>query len=898
MASRRVSGESTSDLYIRLGLSIADLDSGFVDAQRTIRDNMSRLWRENTIIDLQARVDLTGLDDTADAARILTIRTQALNQQIKIQRDRVRLASAELLNMETRTGATSDQTQRARIALEHHRLELARLEDQLQHLNDTQDNNTASLGDFGEAFDNIARQCWNFIGIAEVVGGALTDLIDHFRELQTQAYELNMPVNDVENFLRTMRLAGGDIGDFEGYIRGITDAYVKGEFDDPEFLALDKFGAKITDATGRLKNFEEITEEVYQAYLKAKEAGEEIEFLQLTGGEAGVRDAIQYFERLAEAKEDASKIFDAGLDPDELHEADRALNLLTEQLSEFKDAAVNVIVPKATDTLKYFFEIIRGGSEFLVENKDVLQHFTEPILGVVALGEKAFEIRQMMLGAADAQQDLSEAIESTAVSWADFRKETETQLPDSNPLSQYALKRIKDFRDELAELRIEIDYADNEYQQALAKLDLWKKNELTDKLFVSDDERLAIEELYSAKLEQIEQERADKIESIREKSAASERTALENKLAAIEEAKDEWISIGMEESEALQLAEKEKNDAILALEQEFEEARASIGQTGLEKALARIEKEKQAWIQKGIDEVAATEWAEQAKIDAQRNAALNALKSQIKEMHAFFESGYGGLQEYYKQQLYQSGVTPKDLQITPQQLQDYQQAQQMAMKSLLPNFMSEAEKTTNEALERNWAESYRDKVKTMRGVAIGDDGKIWALTEGTPHHYPYNEKGELDKDRAYQLSSDARLEEYFGNKRYQEGLEGVNIDDASESISKALSDALAQNIDEASEALEQELQTATEGMSEYTQSLAEVTERTADFAAKLQDIEFPANSSDNLANQPITNNITNQITIQEAHAWDREHIQELAEEVADIITPALKEALGGDSNAY
>ena len=51
--------ESVSDLYIRLGLSLDELENGFVDGERTIRDNMSRLSRANRIIELQMQVDLS-----------------------------------------------------------------------------------------------------------------------------------------------------------------------------------------------------------------------------------------------------------------------------------------------------------------------------------------------------------------------------------------------------------------------------------------------------------------------------------------------------------------------------------------------------------------------------------------------------------------------------------------------------------------------------------------------------------------------------------------------------------------------------------------------------------------------------------------------------------------------
>ena len=147
--------------------------------------------------------------------------------------------------------------------------------------------------------------------------------------------------------MRQLRLGGGDIGDFEGYIRGITDAFVKGEVDDPEFVALSKYGAQITDATGRLKEFQDIADEVYRAFKKADYAGEAIEFLQLTGGESGIRDAIQFFRRYEEALADAQKISKAGIDESQLHELDRTMNLVAEQATELKNALGDIFVPAA-----------------------------------------------------------------------------------------------------------------------------------------------------------------------------------------------------------------------------------------------------------------------------------------------------------------------------------------------------------------------------------------------------------------------------------------------------------------------------------------------------------------------------------------------------------------------
>ncbi|MBR0289640.1 MAG: hypothetical protein IJQ82_11740 [Selenomonadaceae bacterium] len=403
------------------------------------------------------------------------------------------------------------------------------------------------------------------------IGAAATatkELLDEFRELQNQSYELNMSFPDTRNFLRQLRLGGGDIGDFEGYIRGITDAWVKGEYDDPEFIALRKYGAEITDATGRLKEFKDITEEVYQAWKQADAAGEGIEFLQLTGGEAGVRDAIQFFKRYEEAKEDAAKIFKAEFDDEQLHKLDRAMNLVEEQSKELKAALGDIFVPAVQSAAEKFFNVLHDGTEYLVENTDAIQkwgyvaseafeEFAPKINSLTPSGllsstlenldaiydelsknkdkpntemkkyleeqsaanpinalMKVFSESDIVKRATARQREYNDEVKGTTKSWADFRKEVEAadkKLADKNPLNQYAIDRVNDFKDELEDLKIELEFGDDEYKKALAQLDLWKKREGAYKNYLSDEEGAIIDQLYFAKLDQIEKEHRDKI---------------------------------------------------------------------------------------------------------------------------------------------------------------------------------------------------------------------------------------------------------------------------------------------------------------------------------------------------------------------------------------------------
>ena len=206
-------GESISNLYIRLGLQYDELQSNFIDAQSTIQTNMARLNRQNTIIRLQAQVDISGLDEVTDAAQIFAIRTRALNQQIANQRDRVNMATAQLRNMATAHGENSEQAQRARMAMQREQIALANLEEQLQNLNESQEETNSGTGDFLESLQGIAGKFAPAVaGIAaftaalKTVSDAQNELIEKFRELQNQSYELNMPFDKTKEMLRELRL--------------------------------------------------------------------------------------------------------------------------------------------------------------------------------------------------------------------------------------------------------------------------------------------------------------------------------------------------------------------------------------------------------------------------------------------------------------------------------------------------------------------------------------------------------------------------------------------------------------------------------------------------------------------------------------------------------------------
>lgn len=590
--------ETVDELLFRLHLNADEMNQQFVQVSRTLNQNLTRINRERNLINIQTQIDLQGLDAANDATQIFEIRQRSLQRQLEAQRARLNLLNVALRDTANRTGETSDATQRAQIQYEQARLAVRRLETQLEHLNETQRetansstswteriHNTIETGRFISAVENIKS-------VIEGVTAEVTRLISRFQEMEKTAYDFNLPFDKAKDFAMQIKLAGGEIQDVGGYLRGITDAIVKGEVDDPEWIALSKYGAEIFDETGRLKDYAEILDEVHKAYQRAKAEGSEIEFLQLTGGESGVTDAIQVLERLTDAKKDAAKVFKSGIDPKELQQAEISLNLLIIQLEEFHDSVSDLITPAVIETTENLFEIFRTGTQFVKENKDELRELGATIRDLSSY-LPASQSADLFFGSLKKLFKNDSATE--LMSTADKLKSGLDGLKDKNKnnLSQYGITRTNQFKAEIEDIRLELDYID-EYERAIAELNLWKQRELYNKTSVSTDERLAIEELYNVKLAKIQRDREETQNQILEESQKRTKALMQESFDVLAERdlsawEKESIEIKRWEEQALESLENYR-DAIGDKNEYVTEA-AAITVNALAKETAAFERE-------------------------------------------------------------------------------------------------------------------------------------------------------------------------------------------------------------------------------------------------------------------------------------------------------------------
>ena len=179
---------------------------------------------------------------------------------------------------------------------------------------------------------------------------------------------------------------------------------------------------------------------------------------------------------------------------------------------------------------------------------------------------------------------------------------------------------------------------------------------------------------------------ADFQRDVVDKASALYKTDLQNKLDSISREADAFRQKGLDELQTQNWLSESKARVMEQWERDVASNIDSIWKTELENRLAEIEREKDAWVQKGLDEVEATRWAERQKLDAKRNAALEVLRSQKEELKVFKQSGQVGLMEYLRKK---NKFTAEDLGLTPELLQQFQSGRKWAMENLLPNFAPE-----------------------------------------------------------------------------------------------------------------------------------------------------------------------------------------------------------------
>ncbi|MGE9841996.1 hypothetical protein ACQQ91_08680 [Selenomonas bovis] len=858
-------GQKIDELYLSLGLDIAQLQLDFDTAGKTVSQAMARLNSKETQLKLRMDIDLTKLEGAGTELDKLKVKYEAINRQLDVQKQKEQVLAAVLKDAQKTSGMDSAAASRAETNLLRQQRIVAQTEAELRRLG-------KAYGTLGQQMNAAGQQAGSFgarmqRGIAQAHTG-LTKLSNGFSLLNAKtaavmaavstgaglftltkgameagenvyrlSKRLHTSAGEAAQLNRTFQLAGMDVMTVIPLIAKL-DKQIEsaGTSGNETTEALARFGVTIQDQQGNLLPLNDQLAQLAKGYQYAVDMGQEEAY---TAEVLGARGAalVPLLEQYQDLMQISANVQTTGLlNPEESHKTWLEWKQMEMELGQLKGAIGAALLPVSKELMPEVTEVFRLLVQEISEHKDDIK---EAILGwgtaLKGVAELATFVGEQIKKVSDHAKANEWLVKNHPMAgpligipfvggaildrmygdeYQAYLKEQEA-LKEKEKAEKKAAEAAKENKNAAFENATAAKKrAEAEKQAAKATEEAAKANaELTESLFTLTHNEL--ESSLHAVDKEIEQFRAkgadvnlldeykiakqakiyeDFQRNVVDATQAIDRTDLENKLANIDREAAAYRQKGLDEVSATEWAEASKAQVMASFENDVASKVDAVWKTELQNRLDDIEREKQAWIQKGLDEVKATQWAEKEKLDAKRNAALQVLQSQKEEFQAYLEGGQRGLAEYYKKA---HGFTMDDLQMTPEQLAGFQKARQDMLENLLPNF--------------------RDP-------------------------------------------SVIQQEQEERNRQYWENLEANGYGEL---------------------------------MSDKLQPLTQAMERLADAPI--------AQGDDGAQTQPsVTDNrqVTVQVSIENAVTADSEGMRYLADQVADRIEPAVKQALGDDGNTY
>ncbi|MCI6086625.1 MAG: hypothetical protein MR711_10355 [Selenomonas sp.] len=716
-------GQKIDELYLSLGLDIAQLQLDFDTAGKTVSQAMARLNSKETRLKLRMDIDLAKLEGAGTELDKLKVKYEAINRQLDVQKQKEQVLAAVLKDAQKTSGMDSGAASRAETNLLKQQRIVAQTEAELRRLG-------KEYANVGQQMNAAGRQAGTFgarmqRGIAQAHTG-LTKLSNGFSLLNAKT-------------------------------AAVMAALSTGASGNDTTAALERFGVTIQDQQGNLLPLNEQLAQLAKGYQYAVDMGQEEAY---TAEVLGARGAalVPLLEQYQDLMQISANVQTTGLlNPEESHKTWLEWKQMEMELGQLKGAIGAALLPVSKELMPEVTEAFRALVQEISEHKDDIK---EAILGwgtaLKGVAEIATFVGEQIKKVSDHAKANAWLVQNHPMAgpliglpfiggavldemygdeYQAYLKEQEA-LKEKEKAEKKATDAAKDNKNAAFENATAAKRrAEAEKQAAKATEEAAKANdELTESLYtLTHNELEASLHAVDKEIEQFRAKGADvnlldeykvakqaKIyedfqRNVVDATQAIYRTDLENKLANIDREAAAYRQKGLDEVSATEWAEASKAQVMQAFESDVASKVDAVWKTELQNRLDDIEREKQAWMQKGLDEVKATQWAEKEKLDAKRNAALQVLQSQKEEFRAYLEGGQRGLADYYKKA---HGFTMDDLQMTPEQLAGFQQARQTMLENLLPNFRDPA------VIQREreaWEEQYRANMEA-NGYAQAMDG--------------------------------------------------------------------------------------------------------------------------------------------------------------------------------
>lgn len=172
----------------------------------------------------------------------------------------------------------------------------------------------------------------------------------------------------------------------------------------------------------------------------------------------------------------------------------------------------------------------------------------------------------------------------------------------------------------------------------------------------------------------------DKFRNVTAPMAEAFKTDLQNQLDQVDLQAKAYVRAGATQDEADAWAEQRKSKINADWDRQVASQIDSIWKSSFQNRLDEIDREKEAWKQKGLDEVKATEWAEEKKRETYEETAQSMFSSQLKYYRAWMKGGQEGIMRQMRREMH----IPANAMTSPEEIANFQNAMKYAKSNLIP----------------------------------------------------------------------------------------------------------------------------------------------------------------------------------------------------------------------
>lgn len=693
-------GQEIEALYISLGLNIEDLKLGFDAAGKTVSQSLKKLNQENKKIQIKTDVDLAKLQAAGSELDKIKVRYESINRQLDIQKQKEAILQAQLQSYTKNYGKDHDLTARAEMALLSQQKVVAGLQNRLGAVGVEMDKlapkttqsfgrmsraaNEArgAVGKLGEGYAFLSSKLATVLAIA-ATGAGLFNLTKAAMEGGEATYRLtqrlHMTAAEAGQLKRVFSLAGGDINAVTPFIAKLDKQLMSaGEKGNATSKALDKFGISLMDAQGNLLGINDQLARLSEGYKTAQMAGEEEAFTAEVLGAKGAA-LIPILEQYTDLLEISKGIKTTGLlNPEDAHKTYLEWQKMQMEMGQLKSAMGAALLPLAKEMMPSLVEGLETLVGLVKDNKEGILLLTDALVGMIKTAKEGV----------DSLTDVFDAVGLNAENIKEIREfiNESQKIPEGSMLDKLG---FNDTPKSLVE-----QFWDNRRKEREEKKAATAQKKEKDKAEADAKEKEAAAQRAAKEAELQAQKTAEANKELEESMYSFYHTDLETSLHNIDVSMEKFKEKGASEVEIERATQAQKAKIIKEFNEQVAQSIDSIWKTEYENRLDNIEREKEAWRQKGLDEVKATRWAEEQKRQLQQDTALHMFKENYKYLKLYrkeMASGYGDENE--KQQRAMSAIAnqmrkdaglPDNAWTTPGEIAGFQQIMKQAKKNMIP----------------------------------------------------------------------------------------------------------------------------------------------------------------------------------------------------------------------